>query len=238
MKPNEIDYTNYGAYKDTGKSQNNLKNFVRRMGIRNRFIKFIDQKYKDRLLIEIGCGDGEFLNELKNNGFTSLIGIEISPSYEKKYPDININICSAEYFLKTTKSNSVGVILALDVFEHISVKSLNDLLGLAHNVLTKDGQIIFRVPNMGSPLGMINYFGDSTHVTPLNFSSVQHLAWNNQFRLLSIKAEPFSYPRSLFDLLGRILYGVSALQYKLIMRAFGVKKTIFSPNIICIYSKT
>jgi SAM-dependent methyltransferase len=237
MKPDETDFTNYGAYKDINNKNDRLKKFIRKLGVKNRFVKFIDFKFKDKLLIEIGCGDGDFLNELKNNGFTNLIGIEISPSYEKKFCDLNIIICDAESFLRSIEVNSVGVILALDVFEHINIKSLNNLLQVAHNVLSEDGKIIFRVPNMGSPLGMINYFGDTTHVTPLNLSSVMHLAWSNNFVLSSIESEPFSYPRSLFDLLGRIFYGLSAFNYKLMMKAFGVNKTIYSPNIICTFSK-
>lgn len=237
MKFKSVDYENYGEYKTFNTSSDHVKKLARKIGIKNRFIKFVDKEKRDELLIDLGCGDGEFLNELKNSGFIKLMGVEVSPSYDNKYPYLDIKIDDAENFLKSIDENSVGTILAFDVFEHIPISSLNNLFGLIHNVLNENGKVIFRVPNMGSPLGLINYFGDITHVTPLNLSSVDHLAWSNNFVVLSVEAEPFSYPRSIFDVIGMFFYGIVKIIYKLIMRSFGVKKIIFSPNIICTFSK-
>jgi hypothetical protein len=41
--------------------------------------------------------------------------------------------------------------------------------------LVPGGRIIFRVPNMASPLGMYNFYGDISHVTGLNKISIKQL---------------------------------------------------------------
>ena len=75
---------------------------------------------KDKYLNDLGCGLGNYLNDLRNNGFTKLNGYEGDPSPKSKFGFIFK--CD---LTKKLKDINIGNIISLEVGEHIPAEYMN-----------------------------------------------------------------------------------------------------------------
>ena len=234
-----FDYKDYGSYKaiTTSGARNWTRRLALRMGLRNRYLHFLDAASRRQPLIEIGCGDGSFLELLRQSGFERLLGLEPSPSYQQKSPPGSVLRCFANEYFEQVPSASVGTVLALDVFEHIPVPELRTLLALIEDRLLPGGRLIFRIPNLASGLGLYNYHGDVSHTTALNEVSLRQLVFSTHFVNIQLYGEPLAYPRNAMALLGLILWLPYRFFATAILAAFGIRARILTPNIICVLIK-
>lgn len=226
------DYENYGAFKQsmTG-HESRLKSLARRLGLRNRYVRFLVGVPKNGAIVELGCGDGTFMRELRNNGFADIRGVDLSPSYAGAE---DVHIGDAAAFLATLPTASLDAIVALDVFEHLAQDELRALLRVSRDRLRSGGRIVFRVPNMGSPLAMANQYGDLSHVTAFNEISVCQVAFDAALDVAGIYPEPLSYPRSVRAFGGMALWPIYRFATKTVLAAFGVRQRILTPNLVAI----
>lgn len=233
-----FDYENYGLFKEAGTGRVSWGvRLAKRLGLKNRYIRFFRGQRKDQAVIEIGCGNGSFLRELMLNGFSDVRGIEPSPSYQRVVPDHLIEQCYAADGLASCKPESVGMFVALDVFEHIRPNELSDLLKLIERCLEPEGRLLIRVPNMASPLALPNYFGDISHTTPLNQNSLRQLLFDAGLQVDSFHPEPFAYPRSLMMILGILFWPFAKACLAISLSAFGIQRQILTPNLVCLVRK-
>jgi len=123
-------------------------------------------KDKDKKAIDIGCGRGEFLEILKENGFNNLVGVDINEKIVNK--KFNIVIEDGIEFLKKEPSNSAGIISAFHMIEHIPFEKVKELIKEAFRVLDKNGILIFETPNPEN-IKVIseNFWLDYTHIRPI-----------------------------------------------------------------------
>ncbi|QWD48042.1 class I SAM-dependent methyltransferase [Polynucleobacter paneuropaeus] len=197
-------------------------------------MKYVSEFPKDLLLVEIGCGDGSFLKELLMAGFNKVIGLEPSPSYHSIIDnDLVLREYAQDFFQKIPEA-SVGGVIAWDVFEHIAYHDIQILLKLIKLALIPNGLLIVRVPNMASPFGMMNFFGDISHVSALNEHAIRQIAFETGMILECVYPEPFSYPKNLMTLMGIIIWPAVNLVMRLSYSAFGIRGRVFTPNAIFI----
>ena len=118
-------------------------------------------------MLEIGFGNGAFAAWLKSNHpAASWTGIEIQDELIDKaraagfnaFKDLNYQI----------EKESVDVIVAFDVLEHLSDRDIKDLFDRLRFILSPKGIILARTPNGAGPFGLPNQTGDPTHMTPIN----------------------------------------------------------------------
>lgn len=96
-------------------------------------------------ILDYGCGTGEFLNYMKNKGWT-VYGVEPAETARQKANKLlNGNVSEK---LETIEYNSVRLITLWHVLEHIH--DLNSTLQTLKNLLTSDGLLIVAVPNPNS----------------------------------------------------------------------------------------
>ncbi len=102
-------------------------------------------KPNDRIL-EIGCGIGSIVSELKQQGY-DITGIDISREAIdyglKKYGDIKLQVQPAEDL--QFEDQTFDVVLSFDLFEHIA--RIDKHISEVHRVLRKDGFYLFQTPN-------------------------------------------------------------------------------------------
>lgn len=97
-------------------------------------------------LLEIGCGEGDFMNSLKGNKYIKTKGIEFNSKA--------INICRTKnldvenYKLHELPSNSFDYLVSFQVLEHIS--DVKYFFENSHRLLRKGGKLIIGVPNTSS----------------------------------------------------------------------------------------
>lgn len=240
MKTNSYNYDNYGAFKESAAQppRSRIEHIARALGLKNRYLRFLKTAARDKPVLEIGCGNGQFIQEMLNEGFTTVTGVEPSSSYQFLVdPGLIIKEFASDY-LENCTASSIGTIVALDVFEHIPIPELRVLLRLIHDRLIPGGIVMFRVPNMASPTAMPLYFGDLSHVTALSEVSIKQFIFDSGFTLCGVHAEPFAYPRSLATLVGVLAWPLYKGLMHAVLAAFGIRSKILTPNLVCILRKS
>ena len=132
---------------------------------------------KNSSILEIGCGSGTLLGTLKQHGYHSVTGIDLSEEQIRKAHRAGITeavVADAFDFLKT-KPNHFDCIILLDVVEHFTKTELVELLSLIFQALKPGGSVIARTMNMDSPIASVFAFGDFSHDVFLNKSSATQL---------------------------------------------------------------
>jgi len=233
------DYHDYGSFKVTSATPvaEQIRLITSFLGIGNRYIKFLDGLRKSGSILEIGCGDGSFIKALKNVGYENVIGIDPSPTYSAVDPTLSIFQTDAISFFSDKTYGPFDAILMLDVIEHIPPENLSFLVSLLHDNLSDSGFVVIRTPNMASPLALMNYVGDLSHVCPLNQESIKQLFFGSGFKRIRFAPEPFHYPRGPMALMGVVLWPLTLFLFKSLYSAFGVNKLVLTPNLMAILRK-
>jgi len=73
----------------------------------------LERGYRNKRIVEIGCGKGTFINKLRQAGFTNIRGYD--PAFEGNDPDI---VC--DYFTGQSADESADLIILRHVLEHIA----------------------------------------------------------------------------------------------------------------------
>ena len=142
--------------------------------IKNRlsiYLPFLNQykENKDALILDLGCGRGEWLEILKENKFLAK-GIDSNPNIlDSISRDFDIKQADALSYLKSLKDSSVCVITGFHIIEHIPFDTVLEILEQALRVLKKGGLIIFETPNPRNILvGASDFYLDPSHKSPLH----------------------------------------------------------------------
>ena len=138
---------NYISHTGTKKGViNKIYHIVRIYQLKNK--ESLISKYgKEKKILDIGCGTGEFLNYCNKKGWETK-GIE--PDYKARCFGINnykLTIEDADY-INIFKHNYFSIITMWHVLEH--VYHLKDYLNKIHSLLSKNGFLIVAVPNCES----------------------------------------------------------------------------------------
>lgn len=145
------------------------------------YLSYIEQAKagtKDAPVLDIGCGRGEWLELLKDNGYVAR-GIDISRIMVHQCREIGLDVLEAEAveYLRNQKPNSIGAITAFQVIEHLPLKTLITLFDESLKVLKPGGIIVFETPNPQNVLvGSCNFYLDPTHRNPLPWQLMKFLA--------------------------------------------------------------
>jgi 2-polyprenyl-3-methyl-5-hydroxy-6-metoxy-1,4-benzoquinol methylase len=100
---------------------------------------------KPGTILDYGCGTGDFLHHLKNNGY-QVLGVEPNESAREK-ANLKLQGKVSENLLDI-KNNTADTITLWHVLEH--VHTLNETLQALKKILSKRGYIIIAVPNSAS----------------------------------------------------------------------------------------
>lgn len=108
-------------------------------------------------VLDVGCGVGSNLHLLNSTGFR-VIGID-SEIYSLFFANKSsgVPLLNADLLALPFKSNSVGLIIATDILEHVE----EDIAGLKeiHRVLKPSGQVIITVPAFQALRGIQDIVG-------------------------------------------------------------------------------
>lgn len=149
-------------------------------------------------ILEIGFGAGRFLDWARRRGY-STTGVEIIGELVDR-----ARAAGHAVFQGTPQSvidpvsQQFDLIVAFDVFEHLTVEELVDLLTFSRTILCPRGKILARFPNGGSPFGAFWQNSDITHVTALSGERIRQLAFAAEMHVLSVAnaARPMAGRRS------------------------------------------
>ncbi|MBS1665954.1 MAG: methyltransferase domain-containing protein [Bacteroidetes bacterium] len=196
---------------------------------------FFSQKDRGIKILDIGCGSGGFLLYLKSKGFGNLYGVDVSREQvdlAKKRGDLNIQEGDLIGYTEQAEPAFFDVVIAKDIFEHLTLEELYRLGKALKRVLKAGGTIIGHVPNANGIFGMKIRYGDLTHVHAFNEKSLNQLFKALGFQAVSVIEDK---PRSagfIKNMVRRALWELLTFRYRLLHYIeTGEKKIVLSSNI-------
>ena len=172
-----------------------------RQDIKNRqnvYIPYIDKAVKTNApdkqkaqtqIIDVGCGRGEWLEVLKENGFNAK-GIDLNEIMVGTCEEFNLDavLSDAVEYLRSLPAASLCAVTGFHIIEHLPFKTLIALLDESFRVLKQGGVIIFETPNPENLLvGACTFYIDPSHIKPLVPAAVQFIAEERGFSDVEIK---------------------------------------------------
>jgi O-antigen chain-terminating methyltransferase len=124
---------------------------------------------KPALALDFGSGRGEWLKVLNEFGVQS-IGVELdSAMYEYTIKEgLNVIQGDAITFIRNQQSDSVSLISAFHVLEHLKYEDYFEFIQESFRVLTDGGFLILETPNPENiQVGASGFWGDPTHTQPI-----------------------------------------------------------------------
>ncbi len=134
-------------------------------------------------ILDLGCGRGEWLELLKEEGRTAL-GVDRNRVMVDLCRERNLEAAEGDAldYLRKAKANSLGAVTGFQFAEHIPPHTLVAILDECLRVLRSRGLIIFETPNPENLfVGAYSFYIDPTHRNPLVPDSLNFLAQQRGF---------------------------------------------------------
>jgi SAM-dependent methyltransferase len=141
-----------------------------RLGVyRNDLRAARDRVGESGLVVDIGCGRGEFLELLREEGFQPVgvdsNDVQLDAARQHGVPVIHADALA---YLKSLVDNSVLAVSGIHVVEHIPFVDLIRLIQEVVRILRPGGLVIFETPNPRNLIvGAHTFNFDPTHIRPL-----------------------------------------------------------------------
>jgi SAM-dependent methyltransferase len=140
-------------------------------------------------VMEVGFGNGEFAGWAHAQGF-SYTGSELVPELRRQATAAGFRVYDGDCgrLPADLGPQSLDLVVAFDVLEHLELEALEALLAGVHVVLRPGGCLLARVPSGDSPFGRATQHGDLTHRLTLGTSAVEQLAARHRFLVVDVGA--------------------------------------------------
>lgn len=233
-------YTNYSAWKDWSGERYAMFDAADAAYFASELARSGLTVMKDRRVLEIGFGNATFAGWAKHVG-AIYSGTEVIPELVARGLSAGFDMhLSDGPLLKLAKNDSLDLLWALDVFEHIEANELRAMLARARECLRTGGLIIARVPSGDSPFSRAIQHGDLTHRTILGSSAIQQLADEVNLQVVQIRE-----PKYVFGGLGVAAFGrrllveaVRRLFFPVLTNGFmGGGAPVLTPNLVFVLKK-
>lgn len=134
------------------------------------FINPLKKCYKTSQTIDLGCGRGEWLELLVDNGGFDAHGVDLDSgmlqvceTYKLQYKQQDALTC-----LKNLDNESQTIVSGFHLAEHIAFEDLQELIQQALRVLKPAGLLILETPNPENiAVGTADFYMDPTHNQPI-----------------------------------------------------------------------
>jgi len=182
-------------------------------------------------VVDLGCGRGEWLTLLRDAG-VPCSGVDANPRFVAagRALGLDIELGDAIGHLQGLPPDSVDMVTALHVIEHLGTEELLALLEAARSALRPGGCVLLETPNPANlVMAACDFYNDPTHRSPLPCALTEYLVSTQGFgdievRPLHPKPSPFArysgegVSPQMHELLLHLLWGpqdYAVLGYKL-----------------------
>lgn len=144
-----------------------------------KYLKKYFPESKNAKILDIGCGQGRLLQSAKNEGYTSLLGIDISQNAILQCKGLGLEVIlinDITEFSNNYKEKKFDFIILSHVLEHIKKDDIiATLFAIRNNLLSKDGKLFIAVPNAQSNTSAYWRFEDFTHTILFTSGSITYV---------------------------------------------------------------
>ncbi|HEY6187704.1 MAG TPA: methyltransferase domain-containing protein [Pyrinomonadaceae bacterium] len=151
-----------------------------REDIKERFriyVPFLKDAAITSAILDIGCGRGEWLEVLKDEGIEAR-GVELNRAMVDQCSERGLEVSAADAvtYLQGLPPESLRAVTGFHFIEHLPFETLIKLLDEIVRVLKRGGLVIFETPNPENVLvGSYYFYFDPTHRNPLPDAMTQFL---------------------------------------------------------------
>ncbi len=143
----------------------------------------LELKKEEFSLLDVGCGRGEWLELLREEGYRAR-GIDSNGAAVRQCRELGLDVAEAEVIdhLRGLDRGSLDVVTGFHLIEHLSFPTLVALFDEAFAVLKSGGMIILETPNPTNILvSAYDFYRDPGHIRPLHPDTVNFIAENRGF---------------------------------------------------------
>ena len=139
-----------------------------RLAVYKPFLASLRAAVKQNAALDLGCGRGEWLELLVQTGFQAR-GVDLDDGMLQACHALGLPVARADALqtLKSQPDNSLALLSALHVVEHIPFAELLELVHEAHRALAPGGLLILETPNSENLYNTTSFYLDPTHSKPI-----------------------------------------------------------------------
>ena len=122
-----------------------------------------------RPILDVGCGRGEWLQALNDNGIPA-VGVDINAAMVKTSQEkgFDATLGDAIGHLRGLEPGVLGGVTAFHVVEHLPFERILHFLEAAYRALMPGGRLILETPNPENlTVGACTFWYDPTHIKPI-----------------------------------------------------------------------
>lgn len=163
------------------------------------FVRPLPSFVESPLAIDFGCGRGEWLDMLRALGFR-VKGVDLDKGMLKAALRKGLDVAQGDglAFLQAIADESVSVLTAFHVLEHLSFEKILDFFAQSQRVLMPGGLLIVETPNPENiHVATSNFYLDPTHVRPIPI--LQMIALARYFHYDRYSVVRLQEDKSLYD---------------------------------------
>lgn len=157
----------YRAFQEKYRGSRELINS--RLQVYLPFVLPLLKAYPAGKALDVGCGRGEWLELLDEQGFDAL-GVDLDDGMLQACREKNLNVETADAvtYMKGLTASSLCIVSAFHVAEHLPFEVLQQLVQQALRVLVPGGLLILESPNPENiTVGTNSFYLDPTHQRPI-----------------------------------------------------------------------
>jgi len=164
---NHLPDTMYVAFED--RFRGTREEIKERLRIYLPYIKEANIETSSSPILDLGCGRGEWLELLKENGYIAK-GVDFNRVMVRQCQEFGLDVIESDIieYLRNQQPNSLSAITGFHILEHLSLKTIISLFDEALRILKSGGIAIFETPNPENLIvASCNFYLDPTHRNPI-----------------------------------------------------------------------
>ncbi|MCW5203479.1 class I SAM-dependent methyltransferase [Desulfobulbus sp. US4] len=200
-------FDNY--YSESGSQSNSQRPDKKTFELSARKYKYNYKRFFSLLsceatILDVGCGQGQFLYYMKKENFHNVTGIDLSKSQIElalqMQPKMDFRHTGNPVDFLRKRPNHYDIIVMNDVLEHIEKKQVISILDAIHYSLKSNGRVIIKTVNAAYPLGFSQRYNDFTHTVAFHEKSLTQLLRHTSFADIRCYQEEIGLYNLLFVL--------------------------------------
>lgn len=236
--------TLYDSYVSSGQAGLSKDDMMRSVNNRRRVLDRMVAKHfpsdKSTKIIDLGCGYGTALYVAKENGYRNVEGVDLSPEMvEAAHALGNTEVKQGDLlpYLHTVEAGSVGLVMILDVLEHLERQELFDTLSEIARILKPGGRLIAHIPNAQGIFGSNIRYGDVTHELAFTPTSCRQMLSVHGFKNIECFEET-PVVHGLKSTMRAVVWAVGSFGPRLLFAAeTGQTRPVLTMNMTCVADK-
>jgi SAM-dependent methyltransferase len=157
--------------------------------IRNRQAEYLKYFLGRENVVDIGCGRGEFLGLLRENGIKAQ-GVELGLDQFLLCREKGLDVVQQDLFtfLESVPDGSLGGLFSAQVIEHLTASDQLRYVTLAYQKCEPGSPVIFETINAQCVFAVVrNFFLDPTHIRPVHPETLKFAMESAKFRNVELK---------------------------------------------------